>query len=198
MSGRGWIRDTRRGLGCSLIGAKLSEPHTSRANGLRLFRKRITLLVLNEASESEERLRKRREADKYYLLRQRTARLAQLRRSQEQRLPSETEEQRTARLAQLRRSQEQRLSSETPEERQARLQLDSDLHRRARSISNHVPLLNQTVVQTKMKTFHNELANLEISLCNTYQEFHLRHSFEYEKCRRCNRDSCMLHSTLFK
>ena len=123
---------------------------------------------------------------------QRMARLEQMRRRRQQRVPSETEEQRTARLAQLRRSREQRLSFETPEERQARLQLDSDLHRRARSISNHVPLLNQTVVQTKMKTFHNELANLEISLCNTCQEFHLGHSFESEKCRRCSRDSCSI------
>ena len=99
---------------------------------------------------------------------------------------------RAARLAQNSRCQQERLSSETTEERQLRRQCDAESHRRGRSVDAAVPVFDQHAALKKMKTFHTELANLEVLVCSSCHELLPGRSLDSSnECSRCARDAAL-------
>ena len=95
-------------------------------------------------------------------------------------------------MALLSHSYQQRLSSETTEERQLRRQCDAESHRRGRSVDAAVPVFDQPAALKKMKTFHTELANLEVLVCSSCHELLPGRSLDSSnECSRCARDAAL-------
>ena len=118
---------------------------------------------------------------------QRDARLDRMSVRQSERLATETPEERQARLSHVIACRNERLTEETLDQREARLQADRERHR---DQVTHLPLLEQSSVQSKMLKFHAHCAALEMPTCTTYcKQFPgLKVNSHSGECLSCSRD----------
>ena len=87
-----------------------------------------------------------------------------------QRTASETTQERETRHRRMRLSQQQHRASQTHHDTEARRQQDAEYHRRQTQINSAIPLLQQPGVRSKIKTFHMQLAALQVPKCITCLE----------------------------
>ena len=118
---------------------------------------------------------------------QRDARLDRMSVRQSERLATETPEERQARLSHVTACRNERLTEETVDQREARLQADRERHR---DQVTHLPLLEQSSVQSKMLKFHAHCAALEMPACTTCcKQFPgLKVNSHSGECLSCSRD----------
>ena len=118
---------------------------------------------------------------------QRDARLDRMSVRQSERLATETPEERQARLSHVTACRNERLTEETLDQREARLQADRERHR---DQVTHLPLLEQSSVQSKMLKFHAHCAALEMPTCTTCcKQFPgLKVNSHSGECLSCSRD----------